>query len=104
MKLEHIFFCDCVCFDIVELNYYKKYNKGYRFILVIQDIYSRRIFLRALQNKIAAETLKIIKNVEKEFLDKGYKIHNIIADFGKEFNNKLFLNHFENIKDKIKYS
>ena len=100
-EIKAYFVGDVVNFDLMDMNYYKNYNKGYRFILVCIDVYSRRVFLRALMDKSAEETMKAIKDIEKEFLKKGYEIKNIICDNGKEFKNSLFFNHFKDIKDHI---
>ena len=85
----------------MDMGYYKNYNKVYRFILVCIDVYSRRVFMRALKSKSAENTMRGVESIEEEFIEKGYKIRNIIADKGSEFINKLFLNHFKDIKEKI---
>jgi hypothetical protein len=69
----------------MDMNYYKRCNKDYRFILVCCDYYSRRIFLRALLDKSPENATKGVKSIEDEFLKKGYKIKNTICDSGKEF-------------------
>ena len=39
------------------MNYFKNYNKGYRYILIIIDTYSRQTFLRAIKDKTARTKL-----------------------------------------------
>ena len=38
--------------DTMDFNSYKSQNKGYRYILVCIDVYSRKVFLRALLDKV----------------------------------------------------
>src|SRR5690349_18436793 len=82
-----------------DFNYYKNYNRGYRFILIVVDTFSRRIFLRAIRDKTAANVLRGFDTIEDEYKQIGVKISNIVADEGPEFNNKDFLNHFKDIHD-----
>ena len=44
--------------DIMDMNYYKKYNKNYRYILVVIDVYSRKCFLRAILDKSSEPVFK----------------------------------------------
>ena len=63
------YFVDVVNFDIMDMGYYKNYNKGYRFILVCIDVYSRRVFMRALKSKSAENTMRGIESIEEEFIE-----------------------------------
>lgn len=85
--------------DLIDMNYYTKFNKGLRWILIVIDVFSRRIFLRSLKNKTGSAVLKVFENIEDEFKDKGYSIQSLMLDAGPEFKNKSFINHFKSLEE-----
>ena len=90
---------DCLQIDTMDLNPYKSQNKNYRYILVCIDVYSRRVFLRALLDKSADQVVKVCYDIKKdEFEKNGYKINSIITDLGKEYDNTKFKNLFDGVK------
>jgi transposase InsO family protein len=73
---------DHIAMDLKEL---PTSTNGYNYILVIVDICTRYVFLRALKNK---EAMTIARNLYQIFIDIGFpKI--IQSDNGKEFVNKI---------------
>ena len=81
------------------MNYYTKFNKDLRWILIVQDVFSRRIFLRSLKNKTGSVVLNAFKHIEDEFKEMGYEIQSLVMDSGVEFKNQLFLNHFKQLEN-----
>jgi hypothetical protein len=76
--------------DILDLSNYKSKNKGFRYVLLIQDIYSRMIFGVPLKSKNGKIVLEAIKSIENEFHKKSYRIKSYAFDMGKEFVNTHF--------------
>jgi hypothetical protein len=65
-----------------------KKNEGYAYILVIQDIFSRKIWARPLKTKAATEVVTNIDNILKEMEPFENKARFVI-DRGTEYLNKL---------------
>ena len=78
------------CMDIMDLSNYKSKNKGFRYVLLIQDIYSRMVFGVPLKNKNGKVVLDAIKQIETEFHKQSYRINSYCFDLGKEFVNRYF--------------
>ena len=74
--------------DIMDLSSYKSKNKGFRYVLLIQDIYSRYIFGVPLKSKNGKVVLDAIKQIETEFHKQSYRINSYCFDLGKEFVNR----------------
>lgn len=74
--------------DLAEMQTYGKENRGYKFILVVIDCYSKHLWTEALKNKTASEVAsamqKILNNQQKRIP------HNLQTDDGKEFKNTVF--------------
>ena len=79
-----------VAMDIMDLSNYKSKNKGFRYVLLIQDIYSRVIFGVPLKSKNGKVVLDAIKQIETEFHKQSYRINSYCFDFGNEFVNRYF--------------
>lgn len=75
--------------DLVEMIPYAGVNKGYKYILVLIDAFSKFAWVQPLKNKTAKE----VTNAMKSILD-GLKVKpkNIQTDQGKEFYNTDFQN------------
>ena len=73
--------------DLVEMIPYAKINEGYRYILVVINVFSKLVWLRPVKRKNAKDVTEamrdILDNVE-------IKPKNIQTDMGKEFYNKDF--------------
>ena len=71
--------------DLLDLSNLSKYNQGYHYILIFIDVFSRFVYVIALQNKtssIVNDGLKGVLSIEKPEL--------IQADRGSEFINSSF--------------
>ena len=72
--------------DLLDLSKYKGVNRGYSWILMVVDIYSRYAWLIPLKNK---KTPTVLKAFEQLFAsDKKLPPKNITSDNGSEFINK----------------
>jgi hypothetical protein len=72
------------CIDLLDLNPFvkRKDNKNYRYIMNVIDVFSRKIFLTALKNKTAVNTMNGLKTIiEKHNVKPFY----ILCDSGAEF-------------------
>ena len=76
--------------DIMDLSNYKSKNNNFRYVLLIQDIYSRVIFGVPLKSKNGKVVLDAIKQIETEFHKQSYRINSYCFDFGNEFVNRYF--------------
>lgn len=54
--------------DLLDFNLIKDYNKGYRFILIVIDCFSKFAFARVLKSKSGEETSKAFQSI---FEDSG---------------------------------
>jgi hypothetical protein len=73
--------------DIVEMNSegMEEQNDGYKYILVVIDVFTRYAWTRKLKNKTAVETAKAFKSIIN---DSKAKPRALWVDQGKEFYNK----------------
>lgn len=94
--------------DLVEMQPYARFNKGYRYILVVINTFSKYVWTEPLKSKKGNDVTTAMKNI----LDKANKPKNLQTDLGKEFYNKEFkklmdeykINHystFSNLKASI---
>lgn len=72
--------------DLVEMLPYSKLNKGYRYILVVINVFSKFVWVKPLKSKSAKDVSSSIKKIIK---DVGAP-NNLQTDMGKEFFNKDF--------------
>ena len=96
------------CSDLVEMQQFSKWNKGYRYLLMVLDVFSKYGWIVPLKDKkgeTVAEALKIIlKKGEtvaealKIILKEGRKPQYLWTDKGKEYYNK----HVKEVLDKNK--
>ena len=84
--------------DILDLSNYSRHNNGFRYILVVVDIYSRYSFVRSLKTKAGSVVLEAMKSIEKEITKHKVKIYSFVMDQGSEFNNNAFNQHYPNVK------
>src|SRR5689334_15140811 len=54
--------------DILDLSNYARHNNGFRYILVVVDVYSRYSFVRSLKTKAGSVVLEAMKSIEQEIL------------------------------------
>ena len=78
--------------DLVDMQYYSRSNKGYKYILMIIDVFSKYGWAEPLKNKTGPEIVRAFK----EIWNSGQKPpKHLWTDKGKEFDNKLFRNLLE---------
>lgn len=72
--------------DLVEMIPYARNNKGYKYILMVIDAFSKYVWAKPLKNKKAEEVTKAMQGI----LNMGRKPINLQTDQGKEFDNTIF--------------
>lgn len=72
--------------DLAEFTTYSRYNKGFKYILVVIDCFSKYLWTQPLKNKNAIS----VRNAMKKILQMSRKPHNLQTDAGKEFYNVHF--------------
>jgi transposase InsO family protein len=70
--------------DLTEVTKIAEHNEGYKYILVVIDCFSRKVWVRLLKNKTAKEVLSNFKNILKE----TGSVESVVSDRGMEFMNK----------------
>ena len=72
--------------DLIDMQKYYTHNSYYKYILVVLDLFSKKIWLRALKSKEGNETANAIRNIIPQM---WFPIQTVIFDEGKEFLNKF---------------
>ena len=67
--------------DLMDMTFYAKHNDGIHYVLLIIDVFSKFIWLRALKNKTGTE----VKNAIEDVFATGRKPRRIRTDKGQEF-------------------
>ena len=92
--------------DLMDVSWWKRYNDGVCFILVVVDLLSRFAWIAPLKDKSAASVTLAFSRI----LDKGRIPSKLQTDQGKEFLNRPFkalmeqygINHFTTTSDEVK--
>lgn len=75
--------------DLIEMQPYKRENRGHRYILLVIDIFSKMAYAKPLMDKTGVEVTRamdhIIRLVKQQF--PNHHIKNLQTDEGKEFFN-----------------
>ncbi|HRP37281.1 MAG TPA: DDE-type integrase/transposase/recombinase, partial [Candidatus Dojkabacteria bacterium] len=82
------------------MNAYESYNKGYKYILCVIDVFSKYAWCVAMKNKDSETVLKAVKQIIEESKREPEKIW---VDKGSEFYNKKFKD-WANKNDIVIYS
>ena len=82
------------CSDLVEMQQFSKWNKGYRYLLMVLDVFSKYGWIIPLKDKKGETVMNTFKMILKE----GRKPHYLWTDKGKEYYNK----HVKELLDKNK--
>ena len=82
------------CSDLVEMQHFSKWNKGYRYLLMILDVFSKYGWIAPLKDKKGETVTQAFKTILKE----GRKPEYLWTDKGKEYYNK----HFKDLLEKNK--
>ena len=75
------------CLDLADLGAYSKKNRGFRYILVVMDVFSRYAYAEPLKKKNSRETLAGFKKIVER---SGATPTLLQSDMGTEFTNPLF--------------
>lgn len=85
--------------DLTEVSKISKYNNGINYLLLCIDVFSRKLWVRALKRKTAKETLEQLKDI----IDTSGKPETIHSDRGTEMKNKHFLDYCKEKDIKVIY-
>ena len=85
------------CLDLVEMQQFSKWNKGFRYLLMVLDIFSKYGWIVPLKDKKGETVAKAFKTIFKE----GRKPEYLWVDKGKEYYNKYVKDFLE--KNKITF-
>ena len=77
---------DIWCSDLVDMQKLSKWNKGYKYLLMVLDLFSKYGWIVPLKTKTGLEVSKAFENIFK----KG-KPKKLWVDKGKEYYNKNML-------------
>ena len=72
------------CSDLVEMQQFSKWNKGYRYLLMVLDLFSKYGWIVPLKDKKGETVTEAFKTIFKE----GRKPQYLWTDKGKEYYNK----------------
>ena len=72
------------CSDLVEMQQFSKFNKGYRYLLMVLDLFSKYGWIVPLMDKKGETVTEAFKTIFKE----GRKPQYLWTDKGKEYYNK----------------
>lgn len=74
--------------DLIEMQPFKSENRGYRYILIAIDIFSKMLYAEPLLNKTASATTKAMERIfRKIYNDTNRPIRNLHTDNGREYYN-----------------
>lgn len=83
--------------DLIDMQAFMRQNHGYRYILIVIDVFSKKAYAEALKDKTAKTTAAAMEII---FNQVGQRIRNLQTDDGKEFFNgtmKRLLTQYDNI-------
>ena len=86
--------------DLIEIRKIAKHNNNYNYILLVIDVFSRKLWARLLRRKTGGETLMQLKSIFDEARILPKTIH---CDRGTEMKNKLFKDFMEDKNISIIY-
>ena len=72
------------CSDLVEMQKFSEWNKGYRYLLMVLDVFSKYGWIVPLKNKKGESVAEAFKTIFEE----GRKPQFLWVDKGKEYYNK----------------
>ena len=78
--------------DLIEVINISKQNKGFKYLLTVVDVFSKRAWVEPLKNKTAQAVTEAFEKILKQ----GRKPIQLQTDDGKEFYNKTFQNLLKN--------
>lgn len=86
--------------DLIEMQKYKQLNRGYRYILIVIDIFSKVAYAEPLKDKTGPTVTKAMDSIIRDVYrhNPHHQIKNLHTDEGKEF----FNTHMKKLLDKFK--
>lgn len=90
--------------DLIDMQQFKRNNRGYRYILIVIDVFSKRAYAEPLKDKTAKSTTEAMEKILRQV---GQRIRNLQTDDGKEFFNgamKRLLAQYDNINHYSTYT
>ena len=80
--------------DLMDLSQLSDENDGYKWLIIVMDIYSRYVFIRPMKSKSALSVLAALKNI---FRESGSYPKKFETDLGKEYWNKLVSKYLKSV-------
>jgi transposase InsO family protein len=80
--------------DLMDLSQFSEQNDGYKWLLIVMDIYSRYVFIRPLRNKSGLSVLQALKSIIEESNLHPQKFE---TDLGGEYWNKHVRDYLKSI-------
>ena len=76
--------------DLMDLKNYSKWNKGFKYILIAIDVFSRKVYAEPLKTKTKNEVHDALKKILDGVIDdhKDFKLKQVNSDAGLEFLNR----------------
>lgn len=86
--------------DLIEMQPYKRENRGHRYILIVIDIFTKMAYAEPLKDKTGPEVTNAMDRIIRKVMQwhHNIKINNLQTDDGKEFFNRSMKELFENYK------
>lgn len=79
--------CDTLQADLVEMQPYAKQNNGYKYILVVINIFSKKAYACPLKSKTGEEVANAMESI-LDSIPLRHSVKNLHVDQGKEFYNR----------------
>jgi hypothetical protein len=76
--------------DLIDMQKIKKFNKGYSWILIVVDIFSRKIFAEPSRTKGGQDVTQAFAPIADAYKKDGFKMIMLVTDSGNEFSNSNF--------------
>jgi len=73
--------------DLVDMQKLSKWNKGFKYLLTVIDVLSKRAWAEPIKNKTGGEMVKALERIKKKLAP--HQPLRVQTDDGKEFYNKL---------------
>lgn len=73
---------DTIQADLMEMCPFYRVNRGYRYILIVINVFSKKVYGRPMKNKTAKSTVSAMKSILDSMT---HSVHNLHVDQGGEF-------------------
>lgn len=75
--------------DLVEMQPYARFNKNFKYLLTVINVFSKKAFAKPILNKTASHVTHAMNEI---FIESSSTPNHLQTDNGKEFHNKMFKN------------